>query len=72
MWRYYFAYCEAGFAERRISDVQMVFARPGWRPPQLAYALSGIRAETRSSSQAPQVFTKAGCPRGVERVNLAD
>ena len=32
MWRYYFAYCEAGFAERRISDVQMVFARPAWRP----------------------------------------
>jgi len=31
MWRYYFAYCEAGFAERRISDVQMVFARPEWR-----------------------------------------
>jgi cyclopropane-fatty-acyl-phospholipid synthase len=32
MWRYYFAYCEAGFAERRVSDVQMVFARSGWRP----------------------------------------
>ena len=31
-WRYYFAYCEAGFAERRISDVQLVLARPGWRP----------------------------------------
>ena len=31
-WRYYFAYCEAGFAERRISDVQIVFARPQWRP----------------------------------------
>ncbi|MBV9101262.1 MAG: class I SAM-dependent methyltransferase [Candidatus Dormibacteraeota bacterium] len=30
-WRYYFAYCEAGFAERRISDVQVLFARPGWR-----------------------------------------
>ncbi len=29
MWRYYFAYCEAGFAERRVSDVQLVFARPG-------------------------------------------
>jgi cyclopropane-fatty-acyl-phospholipid synthase len=28
MWRYYFAYCEAGFTERRISDVQAVFARP--------------------------------------------
>ncbi|MGH7685824.1 MAG: class I SAM-dependent methyltransferase [Candidatus Dormibacteria bacterium] len=32
MWRYYFAYCEAGFAERRVSDVQLVFARPDWRP----------------------------------------
>lgn len=32
MWRYYLAYCEAGFAERRVSDVQMVFARPDWRP----------------------------------------
>lgn len=32
MWRYYFAYCEAAFAERRISDVQLVLARPGWRP----------------------------------------
>jgi cyclopropane-fatty-acyl-phospholipid synthase len=29
-WRYYFAYCEAGFAERRISDVQVLFARPSW------------------------------------------
>lgn len=32
MWRFYFAYCEAGFAERRVSDVQLVLARPGWRP----------------------------------------
>lgn len=31
-WRFYFAYCEAGFAERRVSDVQLVLARPGWRP----------------------------------------
>jgi len=30
MWRYYFAYCEAGFAEQRVSDVQVVFARPRW------------------------------------------
>lgn len=32
MWRFYFAYCEAGFAERRVSDVQLVLARRGWRP----------------------------------------
>ena len=31
MWRFYFAYCEAGFLERRVSDVQVVFARSGWR-----------------------------------------
>ena len=30
MWRFYFAYCEAGFAEQRVSDVQVVFARPRW------------------------------------------
>ena len=29
MWLYYFAYCEAAFAELRVSDVQMLLARPG-------------------------------------------
>jgi cyclopropane-fatty-acyl-phospholipid synthase len=31
MWRFYLAYCEAGFLERRVSDVQIVFGRSGWR-----------------------------------------
>ncbi len=31
MWRFYFAYCEGGFLERAISDVQMLFAMPGYR-----------------------------------------
>ena len=31
LWQYYFSYCEAGFAERYLSDVQMVLARPDWR-----------------------------------------
>lgn len=31
MWRFYFASCEAVFLERRVSDVQIVFARSGWR-----------------------------------------
>ena len=30
-WDLYLAYCEAGFEERRISDVQMILAKPGWR-----------------------------------------
>jgi cyclopropane-fatty-acyl-phospholipid synthase len=31
LWRMYLAYCEAGFAERRIGVVQMGLAKPGWR-----------------------------------------
>ena len=30
-WRFYFAYCTAGFAERHVSVVQMVLARSQWR-----------------------------------------
>lgn len=37
LWDFYLAYCEAGFAERRISDVQLVFESPAavrhrWTP----------------------------------------
>jgi len=31
IWRLYLAYCEAGFAERRIAVVQSVLAKPAWR-----------------------------------------
>jgi cyclopropane-fatty-acyl-phospholipid synthase len=31
LWRFYLAYCEAGFAERRIRDVQVLLAKPGFR-----------------------------------------
>ena len=31
MWRFYFAYCTAGFAERHVSVVQVVVARSQWR-----------------------------------------
>ena len=31
LWRLYLAYVEAGFAERRIGDVQLLLAKPGWR-----------------------------------------
>jgi cyclopropane-fatty-acyl-phospholipid synthase len=33
LWRMYLAYCEAGFAERRISLIQTVLAKPRWRGP---------------------------------------
>jgi cyclopropane-fatty-acyl-phospholipid synthase len=31
MWEYYFCYCEAGFLERAIGDVQLVLLKPGAR-----------------------------------------
>jgi cyclopropane-fatty-acyl-phospholipid synthase len=31
LWTLYLAYCEAGFAERRICDVQLLLAKPGCR-----------------------------------------
>jgi cyclopropane-fatty-acyl-phospholipid synthase len=31
LWTLYLAYCEAGFAERRILDLQLLLAKPRWR-----------------------------------------
>ena len=31
LWEYYFCYCEGGFRERQIGNVQMVLAKPGYR-----------------------------------------
>jgi cyclopropane-fatty-acyl-phospholipid synthase len=43
LWRFYLSFCEAGFQERRIRDVQIVLAKPGWhgdaiRPSAVAAA----------------------------------
>ena len=32
LWELYFSCCEGGFAERRIHDVQVLLAKPGYRP----------------------------------------
>jgi cyclopropane-fatty-acyl-phospholipid synthase len=34
-WYYYLSYCEAGFVERFIGDVQVVLAKPGWSAPRV-------------------------------------
>lgn len=33
MWEFYLCYCEGGFLERQLGDVQIVFAQPGSRLP---------------------------------------
>jgi cyclopropane-fatty-acyl-phospholipid synthase len=37
MWDYYFIYCEAGFRERFIGDVQLVMAKPKNKNIQINY-----------------------------------
>jgi cyclopropane-fatty-acyl-phospholipid synthase len=41
LWSLYLAYCEAGFAERRIQDVQLMLAKPGFRAEPLHPLLAG-------------------------------
>jgi cyclopropane-fatty-acyl-phospholipid synthase len=43
LWRLYLAYCEAGFAERRIGLVQTLLAKPQWRPRPVR-AATGLAA----------------------------
>ena len=35
LWDFYFSYCEAGFDERYVRDVQLLYTAPAWRPPAL-------------------------------------
>jgi cyclopropane-fatty-acyl-phospholipid synthase len=45
MWLFYLAFSEGGFRERRIRDLQMVFAKPDFAPPALREpALASITA----------------------------
>ena len=37
IWNYYFIYCEAGFRERYIGDVQIVMAKPGNKNIEIKY-----------------------------------
>lgn len=36
LWEYYFCYCEGGFEERRLGDVQMLLTKPQARRPIIA------------------------------------
>ena len=40
MWAFYLCYCEGGFAERALGDVQMLLVKPGARPAPILPALT--------------------------------
>ena len=35
-WEFFFCYCEGGFRERAIGDVQILLAKPAWQPAAIA------------------------------------
>ena len=47
MWEFYLCYCEAGFAERALGDVQMLLVKPLARPAALIPPLSGNQMQLR-------------------------
>jgi cyclopropane-fatty-acyl-phospholipid synthase len=50
LFEFYFAWCEGGFIERRIGDVQALFAKPGARP---------LRRSRARASSAPRATPPA-------------
>ncbi len=56
MWDLYLAYCEAGFRERRISDVQLLLAKPAYRGEAIAPlpAASGTGEQVAGVVPQPQ------------------
>jgi cyclopropane-fatty-acyl-phospholipid synthase len=49
LWRMYLCWCEAGFEERRIGDVQLVLAKPRWRGT-VAAPRAAASGDVRSAS----------------------
>jgi cyclopropane-fatty-acyl-phospholipid synthase len=48
MWQYYFCYCEAGFLERAIGDVQLLLLKPECRlKVPASAALPGVQGHAR-------------------------
>ncbi|MBN2321090.1 MAG: class I SAM-dependent methyltransferase [Acidobacteria bacterium] len=41
-WHYYFCYCEGGFRERAIGDIQIILAKPGFREESTLLSVDGI------------------------------
>ncbi|HEX4689919.1 MAG TPA: cyclopropane-fatty-acyl-phospholipid synthase family protein [Solirubrobacteraceae bacterium] len=49
LWRLYLCWCEAGFEERRIGNVQLVLGKPRWRGT-VASRRAGASAEVREAT----------------------
>jgi cyclopropane-fatty-acyl-phospholipid synthase len=64
MWRLYLAYVEAGFAERRIGDVQLLLAKPGYRGEGRLVNMRELTASIRNPGPRDASFASAVRPPG--------
>lgn len=48
MWEFYLCYCEGGFAERYLGDVQVIFSKPGNRAEPVLGMLHAVSAGRQS------------------------
>jgi cyclopropane-fatty-acyl-phospholipid synthase len=61
LWELYLRYCEAGFMERRITDVQALFAKPLYRPAESRVNI--LRLTASSSTAGPREASLASASR---------
>jgi len=64
-WDLYLAYCEAGFRERRIADVQLLLAKPTFRTEREALASPPGRSSAPRREQVAGVVPQPQRGRGV-------
>jgi cyclopropane-fatty-acyl-phospholipid synthase len=65
MWNLYLAYCEGGFAERRICDVQVLLAKPHWAVKARSGRHSAAVAATSSAPAAAPMNDAAWAGGGI-------
>lgn len=59
LWRLYLAYCEAGFVERRIQDVQILVVKPSYRDEPLSPLVQPDDVIAPSAADWPRVLRRA-------------
>ncbi len=52
MWTIYLAYCEGGFAERRICDIQLLLAKPQWAVKAARHRRAAVAASANVTATA--------------------
>jgi cyclopropane-fatty-acyl-phospholipid synthase len=64
LWELYLCYCEAGFAERRIADVQVLLGKPGAQPRGRRLNMRELNASSNGAGPREASLANASLPPG--------